>query len=146
MPKTGFAVEIATTFETETCCNCGIAFAMTTEFVTQRRRDHGWFYCPAGHQQHYVGESEEQRLRRELEESRQATARARERVAEERALRDRAERRRAAAKGQLTKTLNRIKAGVCANCNERFPNVEEHMATEHPYEPAATLADVEATE
>lgn len=54
------------------------------------------------------------------------------------------ERRRRAAKGQLTKTLNRIKAGMCVICNQQFPDVERHMAEEHPYEPTATLDDVEA--
>ncbi len=30
------------------------------------RKSHNWFYCPAGHVQHYIGESDEERLKREL--------------------------------------------------------------------------------
>lgn len=39
---------------TEQCCNCGILFAMTSYFVSERRKDEKWFYCPNGHSQHYA--------------------------------------------------------------------------------------------
>ena len=50
----------------EECCNCYALFAMTVEFKAKRLKDHGWFYCPAGHKQYYTGKSKEEKLQDEL--------------------------------------------------------------------------------
>ncbi len=42
-----------------------------------------------------------------------------------------AERSRAAARGQVTKLKNRIKAGVCPFCNRQFQNLKKHMESKH---------------
>ena len=54
-----FTIIEPTTFVTETCYLCGVLFAMTEQYHAQRvdAAEKGSFYCPNGHQQHYVGKS-----------------------------------------------------------------------------------------
>lgn len=50
------------------CCVCHTIFAMTEDLNKQclRKMENKTFYCPNGHEQHYVGLSEEEKLRRSL--------------------------------------------------------------------------------
>lgn len=116
---------------TDDCCICGVIFAMPTSLQTERLRDGGTFYCPNGHAQHYV-ETKEQQLEQELQQAKDRldaergwTRKLTEDLGSE-------QRRHAATKGQLTKTRNRIHAGVCPDCHRHFENVERHMASKHP--------------
>lgn len=111
----------------EECCNCHTRFAMTEELQDQRRRDHKSFYCPNGHGQSYVGETEEQRLRRQLDSARMDRTWYRDQL-------EASERSKAAIKGHLTRARNKIANGVCpvGNCRRHFDNVQEHIASEHP--------------
>lgn len=114
-----------TWLSTETCCKCGLVFAMPSDFMRLRRDDHASFYCPAGHGQHYTGATEAQKLKRDLErkEVELADARARaNRLAEE---------RNAAAKAHR-KMRMRVANGVCPCCNRSFGNLRQHMHSEHP--------------
>lgn len=121
-----------TTFEIVTCCKCSVQFAMPTELQRRRLDDRGDFYCPNGHSQHYTGKSEAQRQqeRADLAERRLANAQENARIA--RAEQVTTRRQLSAAKGQLTKTRNRIAKGVCPCCNRSFANVARHMAGQHP--------------
>ena len=118
--------------EVEECCNCHMAFAMTTQFVRARRKDHNSFYCPAGHSQHYYGKSEETKLRNRLADTQ-------EEVNRERGMRVDAEHKtktvahqRNAFKGHLKRTKRRIFSGVCPCCNRTFKQLARHMAGQHP--------------
>lgn len=111
-------------FETEICYKCGIPFAMTADFQKRRRDDHGTFYCPAGHGQHYNGKTEEQKLREEVERQRQM------RDAEE-ARRLRVEQERDQVSRAHTRMRARVMNGVCPCCNRTFQNLMRHMQTEH---------------
>lgn len=51
---------------TETCCKCGVLFAMTEDFRTQKITDHSDFWCPNGHTQHYTDKTGEDILRERL--------------------------------------------------------------------------------
>lgn len=119
------------TFLVDTCCNCGVHYAVTREFEKARREDKQTFYCPNGHPMVY-SKSEADTLREKLaEEKRNAEFwRAAERRQEERVEQER--RSKAAIKGQLTKAKKRIGNGVCPCCNRTFPNLQAHMATLHP--------------
>lgn len=108
----------------ETCCECGMAFGMDREFYQRRESDGKWFYCPSGHPQHYT-ETETQRLQKRLDSSRAEAARLRD-------LYNGSERRRAALKGVVTRTKNRIAAGMCPECGDHFPNLHRHMHERHP--------------
>lgn len=117
------------TLVVETCCKCGIAFAMPHDWQAERRRLRDTFHCPAGHGQRYIGETDEQRKIRQLEAERSRLEQ-RERV--EREAREHAQRRLAATKGVLTRTKNRIAAGTCPCCDKTFKHLTRHMADAHP--------------
>ncbi|HET9678959.1 MAG TPA: helix-turn-helix transcriptional regulator [Gammaproteobacteria bacterium] len=107
-----------TEFVTENCCTCGIQFAMTDAFHKRRLDDKKIFYCPSGHAQHYTGKSEEQRLREQLKQQ-QIRANV---LTEE--------------KDEISRTYNRmrrrVKEGKCPCCEKTFPNLFQHMRSQHP--------------
>lgn len=115
-----------TWLETETCCACGIMFAMPADFQRKKRDNPGSsFYCPNGHGQHYVGETKEQKLQREIERRDAQLADARDRANRLMAERD------AAAKAHK-KMRTRVANGVCPCCNRSFENLRNHMKNQHP--------------
>jgi hypothetical protein len=116
------------TFEIEHCCNCGMAFAMTADFMHRRRSEKDTFYCPAGHPQHYIGMSDKDRAQQlagqlDMERTRRAAA---DRAA------DYATRARKAVSTRLRKVKQRVGHGVCPCCNRTFKALADHMATQHP--------------
>lgn len=124
------AVKVTYSLNALDCPNCGVVFGITDDYEMRRRTDNQNFYCPNGHIMSY-GETEADRLRKELEK-------AKGRIAAERGWAERitadldAERKsHASTKGQLTKTRKRIGNGVCPDCRRHFVNVERHMATKH---------------
>lgn len=114
-----------TWFVTETCCNCGMQFAMTEDFQRRRREDRKSFYCPAGHVQHYTGPSEAQKLKIELERKEQMLSAAQARAAT-------AEQERQQITRAHRKMRERVMNGVCPCCNRTFQNLMQHMRSEHP--------------
>lgn len=44
------------------CCNCNQPFAVSEELYERLHECHNTFYCPAGHGQHFTGESDTERL------------------------------------------------------------------------------------
>lgn len=53
-------------FEVHTC-DCGITWAFPVNFGKRRREDHKSFYCPNGCTRYYPKESTEDKLKRQLE-------------------------------------------------------------------------------
>lgn len=128
----GSTIHATTSFYVDTCCSCGMQFAMPTEFNNIRRNDHKAFYCPSGHSQSYQSESESEKLRRERDRLAQRIAERDDEIKRQRELREAAERQLSAAKGRVTKIKNRVAKGVCPCCNRQFSNLHRHMTTEHP--------------
>jgi hypothetical protein len=130
----GHTITAEVKLETEECCNCGVIFAIPADLraILQRKREQRNFYCPNGHAQHYLGEREEDRLRRELQHAQDATARAEADVRRWRDREQQEERAHRATKGVLTKTRKRVANGVCPCCHRSFINVQRHMETKHP--------------
>lgn len=123
-------------FDVTRCCECGMAFAMTTEFQRRRLEDRKSFFCPAGHSQHFTGATEAQKLKDQLERERQQREAAEARASTATHERDRI------AKAHST-MRQRVVNGVCPCCNRTFQNLLNHMRTEHAEfveTPAATLA------
>jgi hypothetical protein len=110
-------VAVIQDFFLQTCCSCGVAFAIPTEMDTRLRKTHAAFYCPNGHQQWYCAQTEEERLKKALaaEETR--------RVVAQQALAEQTER--------LKRIEARVSAGVCPHCNRSFQNLKRHMHTKH---------------
>lgn len=130
MRGTQFTVE--STLAIETCCACGMLFAMTEDFQQRRINDHASFYCPAGHSQSYTGKTEAEKLREELTKTQRSLKVAKADYESEYSARRAAERSLIATKGVLTRTKNRIANGVCPCCQRTFSNLSEHMHMEHP--------------
>ena len=126
-------LEYTTVLATEVCCNCQMPFAMPASLQRDARKDPEiWFYCPRGHQQHYPGRTEEDRLRDKLARETRRANMAEETARHQRSRAVDAERSRAAYKAVATRQRNRIARGVCPCCNRYFPAMSEHMFTEHP--------------
>ena len=113
--------------ETETCYRCGVLFAMTAEYRRKRLEDHTLnFYCPNGHDQHYIGKTDAEKERK----LRQAAER-REKYWRESS--EDTERRLRATKGVVTKLRKRAHAGTCPfGCRRHFADLERHVASKHP--------------
>jgi hypothetical protein len=127
-----YTINLAVEFALETCCNCGMQYAVPIDWQKQRVEKKDSFYCPNGHSQHYLGETEATELRRELEAKERSEKWLQERLASAREERDTIERRLRASKGQNTKLRKRNAAGVCLCCNRTFQNLHQHMTTKHP--------------
>jgi hypothetical protein len=117
------AITLQTSLELIICGKCGIEFAVPEYWRTKRLQDHHDFYCPNGHGQHFIVETEADKLRKELNQQIQSHDQT---LAK---LRD--------AEEQARKLERRLKHGVCPCCRRTFTNLQRHMKTEHPeYGPA----------
>lgn len=118
----GTTVQVAqvVSIVTEECCSCGVIFGMTSQLRSQRLDDHRSFWCPNGHVQTYVGETEAAKNARLLREEQ---ARHQRTLARENDL--------AAEKTKLEHKLKRVSRGVCPECKRTFPNLARHMACKH---------------
>jgi len=118
-------INVQTALRPISCYQCGTVFGVESGFYSDRLNDKGRFFCPNGHGQHFVGKTEAERLQEQL-------AKERSRVAFYKRESESQKRSRAAIKGQLTKTRNRIANGVCPCCNRSFADLQRHMSTKHP--------------
>lgn len=123
--------------ETTTCGVCGVPFAVPTEMLAwSRKKPHRMFYCPVGHDLHFPGKSEAEKLKE-----------AREALAVERARHDQTRAQLIGQRAATTRVRNerdrlkkRASAGVCPCCNRTFQQLARHMKTKHPgYELGAVL-------
>ena len=131
-------IEAVGTLVVEECCNCGTLFAMSTAFQKRALASRGpngvVFYCPKGHKQRYVGETDEQKAIRQRDQARQDAQFWSDQYSA--ASRDAEHQRRskAAIRGHLTRMRNKIANGVCpvSGCRRHFDNVQNHIRGEHP--------------
>lgn len=121
------SIDVYLQMETITCCRqgCGLTFAVPTRWREKRREDHTEFYCPNGHPQHFTGETEAERLRREV-----AIQKRRAELMEAAAAK--AHREAVKVKATLKKERGRVGNGVCPCCNRTFANLQRHMRGQHP--------------
>ncbi len=117
---------------TESCYLCGVIFGMEAEYLQHRLNDKKSFYCPNGHSQAYIGKTEAEKLREELEAEKKRTELANRRASNATERAQNLDRRLSAAKGQQTKLKNRIANGVCPCCQRSFVNLQRHIAGQHP--------------
>lgn len=121
-----------TTYRVVCCYKCSVTFGMPMGLYLARKNDHEMFWCPNGHEQGFVAESEADQLRRELkaEQDRVAAWKQLEESASRRAVA--AEHSRRVVKGHLTRIKRRVAAGVCPCCQRTFKNLADHMKGQHP--------------
>lgn len=48
------------------CGSCGVPFAMSEDFIEERRKDHKTWYCPTGCPRHYPQKTEKEKLQEKL--------------------------------------------------------------------------------
>lgn len=125
---------IFATVEKYTCCRdgCGAVFGLEAGFANYRRKDHKTFYCPNGHSQYFSGETEEEKLRKDLAQQKKRTQWAEESRQHAIKREEQAQRKATAYKGVATKIKKRIGNGVCPCCNRTFQNLMAHIKTKHP--------------
>lgn len=135
----GAVLMLASEFAVIECCwkECRLSFAMPSGFKKERLLDHGEFFCPRGHRQFFLGETEETKLKRQLE-AKQAD------VDRERRWREMAERSLVAQRALATRARNetkrlkeRVANGVCPfpGCKRAFKAemaLTRHLKTKHP--------------
>ncbi len=121
-----------TVFTVIECGGCGVMFAMTEAYNKQRREDHKGWCCPNGCNRIYEGKTEAQKLREQLATAEQNAKYHAEQARRERQEAEHFKKSRDAYKGRVTHLKNRAAEGMCPCCNEKFPNLHEHMKSNHP--------------
>lgn len=111
------------TLEVLECGVCHIEHAIPMSLYKDAQNGGNW-WCPAGHQLHFI-DPELNRLRRALrDEQNRALVKSRQLEFERRS--------HAATKGHQTRLKNRIANGICPCCNRSFVSLERHMKLQHP--------------
>lgn len=115
------------TLQTVSCLHCAGTFALNARWLEHKRKNSGWYHCPYCEGSQGWGESEADRLRKEIEQrSRELTA------AKSEALRATHQRdEESKAKLEALRQLGRVNKGVCPCCNRQFKNLARHMAVKH---------------
>lgn len=120
-----------------TSCWCGIGLAIPDDLYKLAQRNHATVvYCPLGHSFGYTGETEAQKLARQL-------GYAKDREAAERARADGAEASLRTTKGHVTRLRKRVAEGNCPYCGQHLRDLERHVNRQHAEEAAAALAEAE---
>lgn len=117
------------------CYSCYMDFGIPEDFYDRlkKQRTKGCFICPScGCRQHFIGESEETKLKRQLANSQEEMNRAREqrqRVVNEL---ETTCKQRNALKGHLGRVKKRAATGTCLCCKRTFQALSTHMLKQHP--------------
>lgn len=119
-----------------TCYECGLLFGIESEYNRKlvSLKTQTWFTCPAGHKQHYVGESDSMKVARLDREKQEEINKVRRLESDAKILRDEAFKANEKTKRLRTaikKKSLRIKNGVCPHCDRSFENLQRHMTTKH---------------
>ena len=122
----------STMLTTINCGTCGGVYAISERFRREKRDNGGYWNCPYCKCRWGFGESELDRVRKELKSETDCLTRERSRHDQTRADRDHKEAQRRAEKAAKTKIQRRVGAGVCPCCKRHFTNLERHMKTKHP--------------
>lgn len=123
---------VISTLVPQTCGECGIVFGLERTYRERLVSEHGDFYCPNGHGRRFTGETEADRLKRQLQQTQRCLDFARGDVAVYKGRVKTAERQIAARKGIITRMKRRLVAGRCVCCLKQFKDLETHMANRHP--------------
>ncbi len=111
-----------------TTCWCGIGHAIPEDLYTAASRDHKKsVYCPLGHSWVFTGETEAEKLARQLKGEQQYAESLNRRLTDE-------QNHSRALKGVATKLRNRAVAGACPICGEHVYQLGRHVARKHPDE------------
>ena len=111
-------------FNSLSCSQCGIWFALDQEKYRRCKENGEDFYCSNGHVLIFTT-NEVSKLKKRLEWAEKNRDNANNRAG-------RAERSNTALKGVITRTKKRIGAGTCPCCKRTFQQLSRHMNNKHP--------------
>ena len=117
------AIQVTVELTEINCGECGGTYAINERYRLQKyQRGESWTcpYCRTGWG--YAGNSENEKLRRELAAEKQRKEAA---LARENELR--------VEKEKVERKLKRVNRGVCPECNRSFQNLARHMSTKHEH-------------
>lgn len=120
------------TLTTVICYSCAMPFAMPEELRQRRLKDHEGFYCPNGHRQYYIGESEEEKLKKQLAQKEKIIADKQESINYWNEQYHNQLNSKRTLKGHHTRLKNKIQQGICPCCDKKFGDLAAHMESEHP--------------
>lgn len=133
---------VSTELSTVTCPHCGGIYAITQTYLNEAKRLGAFkqcWTCPYCKVERGYGMDTIERLRKELADSECAKKRLEvnvkwwsDKTVEVEKERDHFRKSRDGMKGALIKTKQRVGTGTCPCCNCVFPNLQFHMATQHP--------------
>lgn len=115
------AIQVTVELTEINCGECGGTYAINERYRQQKyQKGETWNcpYCRTGWG--YSGNSENAKLKRELEDERKRKEAALCRENEQRA-----------EKEKLERKLKRVGSGVCPDCNRTFQNLARHMCSKH---------------
>jgi hypothetical protein len=125
MAQNQLRYELNLTVTSIECCTCGHLIFMSTDFETRRRRDKNYWYCTScGQGQRWSGESDIDKVKKELDAE---TKRKMDALAQANELRASLQK----VQDDAARLKKRAHAGVCPCCNRTFQNVARHMKTKH---------------
>ena len=119
------AVELTVNLTRVSCGECGGVYAINSRYHEQKREQGGFWNCPYCRCGWGFGESDNDRLKKQLKNTQKQLEWAQQDVKN-------AENRERGQKAAKTRIKNRIAKGVCPCCNRSFANLQKHMQTKHP--------------
>lgn len=120
----GACLQFQASLVSETCIECGIEFAIPSGYRRQRLEDHRGFHCPNGHSQFFAGETEAQKLQKQLDIEKR-------KLEFERNQRATLEAQLSAAVKKTKRLTHRVECGVCPHCQRTFKQLAAHMKSKH---------------
>lgn len=115
------------TLEKMECPHCAGVFALAANFIKLAKQEARGFYCPYCKSHRGWWESEEERLRKKLDEKARELVSANCEKLKLRHELDETQRLKSAA----DRKLRRVNAGLCPCCKRNFTNLARHMKTKH---------------
>lgn len=112
-------------FVPHTCGSCGVVFAFTADDYRERTRHNKSFRCVNGCSRQFCGETEADKLKRQLASAQRETDHQRARA-------NRAQEKAERTGRSYRKMRERIKNGLCPCCDRHFQNLWQHMKNQHP--------------
>jgi hypothetical protein len=108
---------------------------MERHLYETRQQDHGTFYCPNGHGQHFTGKTDDERriaaLERQLKQAQENAASAwRQREWAEKQTKS-ANIKTGIAQASLRRLRHRVACGVCPECHRTFKQLAAHIKSKH---------------
>lgn len=107
------------------CGSCGIPFAVPTNWYVQKKNEKAEFRCPNGCCRVFIGKSEVEKLKEEIEKVKAASQLENQKLWEKHMS-------VLSEKNSLERKLIRVGKGVCPCCNRSFANLKNHMKQKHP--------------